>query len=466
MLDKKSQDWSADEQFWDEAWTNMEQQLDAEMPQQKPSKTVLWILGFLVLLGAILLLKPLSFVDSEAELATHLQPATNAEQPETTSATRTIQEQAVTSNKAAIVDDKSLNEAVVETAITTSNDKQIKDIAAQKRTKPKSNWVSRPQASKQEKKDIRLTNEVAKSTENQNTVVPEKSSNPTSQSPKVVTAPSTATEEKTISSFTAIEKLPAKQQLLSHEQPMSFADLGLNSPQKVAKKGKLKPLNQRFSFGLEVGASQSNNSGAGFYITPSMQRQLKQKSYLNASLGVQVQKEHVTFSSGTLFPVDNTIVSNPVEDTISSNAFILSGLIESDASFIRTQYVRLGIDYGRYLGKRWTLEAGVGVNYLYAAEVTQIGVTPQFSNRSGSKYQSLLNSTFSTNSVGSGDEYERVAELLDIRRLRYDLKLGIGYRFGRRWMLTGSLQRYVTPVFGNTYATPNWRARLGVRYRF
>lgn len=466
------QDWTADEAFWNEAWTDMEQRLDEAAPARRRKAILWWWIGPALLLagGAVWLL----LAYGQAELNAFPLPS-NANYADELVARQTSPQQLdeTESSPAAMGDVPVENGQVVNPAIVFEAP-VINTVVA-----------TVDQVSSSE-------NQAGLLSEEHQVVVP-------------VDELSTEVDNGNVAASLTIEQrveAGVAKAALAEVLPLAFitynaiyhSALELNQPSirpSVLAHGELDDRilprqSSKYSLLLESGLSQGSISpGFGYFGGLQLNRHLGNNGgRITASLGFYGQKENLRFSSDGVdfddafqdeaeFP---QVVNGQDTVVVSSVAELNQPLSDQGVDFVTTYSLRLGLGYEHQLSKRWSLSGELGLNYLLGGRGPQLlqsvgAALGEEDSRGLISGNGLYNFSFDLVNQDdlfalSSNQSANNGTIVRVNRLRLDMQLGAAYHINNRWAVAGGVRGMLTPLFKTDVLNTDFlRGELGVRMR-
>ncbi|PHI21132.1 hypothetical protein CEQ90_03670 [Lewinellaceae bacterium SD302] len=499
MPDNTPHDWNADEQFWAEAWKDMEGRLDRKMPVEKRRRGIaFWLIGSLFPLLAfawVTLFTPVKPADSLSPTDTPFVPVPTA--PITPKVSAEGDVPLASSSPAFAKQDEQEGTLAENSGGDLQSERQSVLDGYQMPARPDevgrgSHVVEvndgKEPASIAEVMGAKLDDQqavefpaLAESTRSSNSdiLVPQ-SSNQLAVTPEaigqtLITIKSNNQASSLYSNSEIVAPIPTYASELENVVRMEGDDAVTPGYETVQANTSLTQritparLGPTYQPQLYVGGSLGTQMpGLGYLGGVGLSRKIGSKGRLTATLGYRVQQESIQIGARAS---DESAFPTPVTMDTSEEILIaeFNGALDSNTDvFLRGQYVRLGLSYARNLGNKFYLAAGGGINLLTRADLSTSQMNDaslaNFAQRDFDFVNITSGNFLSGNSAVSGESLEGY---LGLRRLRYDLDLMAGYRLNQHFSLEAGVKHYVSPVLNtDNFNTDRWRGEVKLLYRF
>lgn len=432
MQDKMPKDWNADAQFWADAWDDMETRLDAAMPVRKRRFILpFWLLGLALSLVVLAWLAFAASDNSANDVAG--KTITQTEQPKiSTTITAAELKCEDHSEKTTGKDQQSTVEAgkTLELVTAPITAKSSLDKNFDNKTLTPNPAVK---AEREGQMPIESTAVVA---------------------PKVNTATS---RNKAV----VVDFIPARTSLLAVDADLDVSGLTERVSSEKAVITRNKP---RFNGVLYAGGSFGRPTARlGYFGGLGLERTLGEKGRLTASIGFNDYQEAISFGGTNTTNDESVIIPVTGDSSEFSNVDFLS-VGTRDDSYLKIQSLRLGLMYSRSIGKRFSLGAGIGVNWLMNTKLSLM----QVNSISLSRGEGLLDIGPGNNAAPenfpadlSFDKY------LGLRRFRYDATLEANYHLNKRLFIGAGVKTFLSPALNpSNFTSGRLRGTVKVGYRF
>lgn len=464
----KSNNWLADDGFWDAGWKDMQRQLDEHLPVVKKSRKPLffwWVTG----VAALVLFA--SFVAHQSYSIASEPPAQQDElveqRQEVDRVPAITAPEEVSSSALSNVENNSLklqsSHSLVESKVSG-----YPPLSTNTPTQPSGTPRQANRVVQENSLQIALP---APTVADAPAVI---SSAPLADAPSITTGIVTSATNRAPSAVISPIQLsaPATPLLSQVNLTTSLIDnRGLVGKIAVSKKRQMSLLFE------VIGSHGTQAPGLGYGFGLVAKRQLGKDHALHTSLGFRAQRQQFQ-----IFPpaaaANEDFTSTPIsanqDSVVAAYATYDRYLANEKSNYLSTYDLRLGLGYSYQFTPRWSLGIEAGMNYLITGFapllLNQITAGSAFSEERAGRLtgDNGLGFAFSQLNVANGAMDESAeAPQVTTHRFRADLGVQIGYQLNQRLQLVGGYRTFLQPVLSSEIIkVNNQRMNVGVRVRF
>lgn len=470
----KSNNWLADDGFWDAGWKDMQRQLDEHLPVVKKSRKPLffwWVTGVaaLVLFASFVAYQSYSIASEppaqqddvvEQRQEVDRVPAITAPEEVSSSALSNVE-----NNSLKLQSSHSVTESKVSGYPTLSTNTPTQPALAAQRS------VTPLQANRFVQENNLQTVLPTPTVAVTPTVI---SSAPLADAPSITTGIVTsATNRAPAAVISPIQLIAPATPLLSQ---VNLTTSLIDNRDLVGKIAVSKKRQTSLLFEV-IGSHGTQAPGLGYGFGLVAKRQLGKDHALHTSLGFRAQRQQFQ-----IFPpaaaANEDFTSTPIsanqDSVVAAYTSYDRYLADEKSNYLSTYDLRLGLGYSYQFTPRWSLGIEVGMNYLITGFapllLNQITAGSAFSEERAGRLtgDNGLGFAFSQLNVTNGamDESAGTPQVTT-HRFRADLGVQIGYQLNQRLQLVGGYRTFLQPVLSSEIIkVNNQRMNVGVRVRF